>query len=54
MRTAVVYNFLLEANLMASIAILLMLPIRRFLRDGWAAGPFILRGCWWPFVCSAP
>ena len=29
MRTAVVYNFLLEANLMASIAILLMLPIRR-------------------------
>ena len=32
MRTAVVYNFLLEANLMASIAILLMLPIRRFLR----------------------
>lgn len=32
MRTATVYNFLLEANLMASIAILLMLPIRRFLR----------------------
>lgn len=32
MRTAVIYNFLLEANLMASIAILLMLPIRRFLR----------------------
>lgn len=32
MRTATLYNFLLEANLMASIAILLMLPIRRFLR----------------------
>lgn len=32
MRTALVYNFLLEANIMASIAILLMLPIRRFLR----------------------
>lgn len=26
MRTATLYNFLLEANLMASIAILLMLP----------------------------
>ena len=32
MRTATLYNFLLEANLMASIALLLMLPIRRFLR----------------------
>lgn len=32
MRTAIVYNFLLEATIMASIAILLMIPIRRFLR----------------------
>ena len=32
MRTATVYNFLLEATLMASIAILLMIPIRKFLR----------------------
>lgn len=32
MRTAIVYNFLAEATLMASIAILLMLPIRRLLR----------------------
>lgn len=32
MRTAIVYNFLLEATLMASIAILLMIPIRRYLR----------------------
>ena len=32
MRTATVYNFLLEATLMASIAILLMSPIRLFLR----------------------
>lgn len=32
MRAATVYNFLLEANLTASIAILLMLLIRRFLR----------------------
>ena len=32
MRTATVYNFLIEANLMASLAILLMIPIRRFLR----------------------
>lgn len=32
MRSATVYNFLLEANIMAGIAILLMLPIRRFLR----------------------
>lgn len=32
MRTATVYNFLLEATLMASIAILLMIPIRLFLR----------------------
>ena len=32
MRTATIYNFLLEANLMASVAILLMIPIRKFLR----------------------
>ena len=32
MRTAVVYNFLLEATLMASIAILLMIPICALLR----------------------
>jgi|GEM_PF-2820966 len=32
MRTATIYNFLLEANLMASIAILLMIVIRKFLR----------------------
>ncbi len=33
MRTALIYNFLIEANLMASIAILLMIPIRRFGRQ---------------------
>ena len=32
MRTAMVYNFLLEANLMASVAILMMIAIRKFLR----------------------
>ena len=32
MRTAAIYNFLLEANLMAGIAILLMIVIRKFLR----------------------
>ena len=32
MRAATVYNFLMEANLTASVAILLMLLIRRFLR----------------------
>ena len=32
MRTATMYNFLLEANLMASVAILLMILIRKFLR----------------------
>lgn len=32
MRTATIYNFLMEANIMASIAILLMLLVRRFLR----------------------
>ena len=32
MRTATVYNFLIEANIMASLAILLMIPIRKFLR----------------------
>ena len=30
MRTALIYNFLIEANLMAAIAILLMIPVRRF------------------------
>ena len=32
MRSAVLYNFLLEANIMACIAILLMIPLRKFLR----------------------
>lgn len=32
MRTAYVYNFLIEANIMASIAILLMIVLRKFLR----------------------
>lgn len=32
MRTAVIYNFLLEANLMASIAIVLMILVRKFMR----------------------
>ncbi|MBQ4073863.1 MAG: M56 family metallopeptidase [Clostridia bacterium] len=39
MRTAVIYNFLLEANIMASLAILLMLGIRRFLRRPLGNGP---------------
>ena len=28
MRSAFVYNFLIEANIMASIAIILMIPLR--------------------------
>jgi len=32
MRTALIYNFLIEANLMASIAIVLLMLLRRFLR----------------------
>ncbi len=32
MRSALIYNFWIEANLMASIAILLMIPLRRFFR----------------------
>ena len=32
MRTAILYNFLLEANIMASIAIVLMMSLRRFFR----------------------
>ncbi len=32
MRSAMVYNFLIEANIMASIAILLMIPLRKLLR----------------------
>ncbi|MBR3904661.1 MAG: hypothetical protein IKJ51_02995 [Clostridia bacterium] len=32
MRTATIYNFLIEANLMASLAILLMIPLRKFAR----------------------
>ena len=33
MRTALIYNFLIEANLMASIAILLMILVRKFCRQ---------------------
>lgn len=33
MRTALIYNFLIEANLMAAIAILLMIPVRKFGRQ---------------------
>ena len=32
MRTAVIYNFLIEANIIAGIAILLMIPVRKFFR----------------------
>lgn len=32
MRSAFVYNFLIEANIMASIAIILMIPLRKFFR----------------------
>ena len=32
MRTATIYNFLIEANIIAGIAILLMIPIRKYLR----------------------
>jgi len=32
MRSAVIFNFLIEANIMASIAILLMTPLRKLLR----------------------
>ncbi len=32
MRTATIYNFLIEANIIAGIAILLMIPVRRFFR----------------------
>ena len=32
MRSAFVYNFLIEANIMAGIAILLMIPLRKFFR----------------------
>ena len=32
MRTATIYNFLIEANIMACIAILLLIPLRKFFR----------------------
>ena len=32
MRSAMIFNFLIEANIMASIAILLMIPLRKLLR----------------------
>lgn len=32
MRTAAIYNFLLESTIIASVAIVLMIPVRRFLR----------------------
>jgi len=38
MRTATIYNFLLEANLMASIAIILMLAVRKLLRKPLGCG----------------
>jgi beta-lactamase regulating signal transducer with metallopeptidase domain len=33
MRSAVIFNFLIEANIMASIAILLMIPLRKCFRE---------------------
>ena len=32
MRSAYIYNFLIEANIMTCIAILLMIPLRKFFR----------------------
>ncbi len=38
MRSAIVFNFLIEANIMASIAILLMIPLRKLLRKQLGSG----------------
>ena len=46
MRTAMVYNFLLEANIMASIAIFLMIIVRKFFRKH--LGSRIIRFSWLP------
>ncbi len=32
MRTALIYNFLIEATIIAGIAVLLMIPVRKFFR----------------------
>ena len=42
MRSAYLYNFLIEANIMAVIAILLMIPLRRFFRR---SRSFLPAGC---------
>ena len=44
MRTATIYNFLIEANLIAGIAILLMIPVRIFFRK--ALGNRVLCFAW--------
>ena len=44
MRTATVYNFLLEANIMASIAIILMIIVRKFFRKH--LGSRVIRFSW--------
>ena len=44
MRTATVYNFLLEANIMASIAIFLMIIVRKFFRKH--LGSRVIRFSW--------
>lgn len=37
MRSATVFNFLIEATLMGSVMILLMLAVRKFFGHSWAA-----------------
>ncbi len=53
MRSAFVYNFLIEANIMASIAILLMIPLRTFSGNNWETARSALDGSWLQFGCYA-
>lgn len=53
MRKALLFNFLLEATIIASIAIVLMLIVRRCFRRQLGNKPLCLLGCLSLFVSCA-
>ena len=64
MRSMTVFNYLLEATVIGSVIILLVIAVRALLRDRiisacdhylekgfWAAAPSMWPGCWWRCAC---
>ena len=59
MRSMTVFNFLLEATVIGSVIILLVIAVRALLRDrlpctACPSGSSSPCGCWWRCACCCP